>query len=335
MKKTLMIMLLSLGALFSCHEVLPPELPLLLQEVSTYNTSNSPMHSNQIQAVAIESPSVFWMAVNNELIRVDKTDGAWRTYVSSNTPLPSGEIRVISIDAQKRVWIGTDNGLAMLDENTWSVYNTSNSELPSDAITQIVPHPSQDLVWVGTENGLFKLEGDIETFYDDSNSGLMDGVIRSMTLDADGRLWVGTFDHMNNQGRVYQFYNDQWKVKKLETLQLTSSFPNSISTDGNDNVWIAISGTSASALVRVKDNEWVIYDQSNSSLPRAGIFKAASKGSSISLIGLFGIGSFNPSSVNDFRTRLIRVPNLITYDNEGKIWVADNDGLHVYIDQRQ
>lgn len=330
MKKVLVMLAFGLSAVFSCGEVCPYEPPLLFQEVKTYHIGNSPLPNNDVRAIVSEGTGIYWLGTPEGLARFDQRNDQWQVFHHANSPLPSDNIRALAIDWQMRLWVGTDQGLAVLDNGIWKVYEPSNSHIPNNAITQIVSHPSQDLVWVGTEKGLFKVEGSTQTFYDDSNSGLMDEIIYSLALGASGELWIGAFDHFNHQGRVYRFHNDQWQVKKLENLGLTSSFPYGIAIDQSNAVWISVSGTATSALVKVTDSEWLTYDHSNSSLPLAGIYKVSSRVNSLYLIGAFGLGKFTPSLVNEFQTTTLDFPKALIFDELGRIWVATSSGVIVF-----
>jgi hypothetical protein len=85
------------------------------------------------------------------------------------------------------LWAGSENlGLAKYDGNEWNVYNTSNSDLPSNFIYSI-KHDGNTL-WLGTWNGLVRAEDSNWIIY---YSTLLTGCIRSIVLD-EKVLWVGT-----------------------------------------------------------------------------------------------------------------------------------------------
>ncbi len=68
--------------------------------------------------------------------------------------MPNNTIRALDIDAQGNKWIGTyGGGLARFDGVNWTVYDTSNSELPDNRLYYLAIDDAKGNVWIGTENG--------------------------------------------------------------------------------------------------------------------------------------------------------------------------------------
>jgi ligand-binding sensor domain-containing protein len=85
-----------------------------------------------------------------------------------------------------------DGGVAKFDGVNWTVYNTSNSGLPSNNVTSIAID-AQGKQWIGTEyGGLAKFDGVNWTVYNTSNSGLPDNDVRAIAIDGQGNKWIGT-----------------------------------------------------------------------------------------------------------------------------------------------
>ena len=84
-------------------------------------------------------------------------------------------VTCLAIDGSGNKWIGTWNGgLAKFDGTNWTVYNTSNSGLPDNAVCCIAIDGSGNK-WIGTyDGGLAKFDGTNWTVYNTSNSGLPD-----------------------------------------------------------------------------------------------------------------------------------------------------------------
>jgi hypothetical protein len=72
-------------------------------------------------------------------------------------------VRAIAVDAANRKWIGTTNGLWLIsaDGKTELLrFNTENSPLPSNQITDIEIDPKTGEVFIGTLSGLLSYQGD-------------------------------------------------------------------------------------------------------------------------------------------------------------------------------
>lgn len=83
--------------------------------------------------------------------------------------------------------------LPSIGQETWDVYNTSNSPLASNTVRCISGDNGGNL-WVGTDNGLYSFDGSNWTSFDTSNSDIPSNHIRSIFVDAYDSVWVGTQD---------------------------------------------------------------------------------------------------------------------------------------------
>jgi len=68
------------------------------------------------------------------LVKLDKRTGEFVIYASWNSGLPDNDVEAITIDGSGNKWIGTHGGLAKFDGTNWTVYNWSNSPLPSNEV---------------------------------------------------------------------------------------------------------------------------------------------------------------------------------------------------------
>ena len=68
------------------------------------------------------------------------------------------------------------------DGLNWTVYNTSNSSLPSDSIFAIAID-SKGSRWIGTSRGLAKFDSVNWTVYNTSNSGLPSNYVYAIAMD--------------------------------------------------------------------------------------------------------------------------------------------------------
>jgi hypothetical protein len=83
--------------------------------------------------------------------------------------------------------------VAHFDGLNWTVYNTSNSGLPSNTVRAIATDPDGSR-WFGTfGGGVAHFAGVSWTVYDPSNSGLPHDSVHVIATDPDGSHWFGTW----------------------------------------------------------------------------------------------------------------------------------------------
>ena len=100
--------------------------------------------------------------------------------------LPSQSLKSIAQDEQGYMWLGTQFGLSRFDGNTFTNFNTQNSDfLPSNGINKLLVD-STGLLWVGTKNGLVTL--DPKTMM--SQTFNVKGPVRDILEDSKGSIWI-------------------------------------------------------------------------------------------------------------------------------------------------
>jgi ligand-binding sensor domain-containing protein len=157
------------------------------------------------------------------------------------------------------LWIGTYLGLAKFNGTIFSIYNSSNSNLPSDFIFSILIDDSNNK-WIGTSEGLAKFDGSSWTVFNTANSGLPYNSIRSLALDTFGRLWIGLY------GALVKFDGSTWTVYDESNSNIPLNLGvTSIDTDAYNSVWM---GTVFGGLADFNGIDyWTVYNEFNSNLP--------------------------------------------------------------------
>jgi len=133
-------------------------------------------------------------------------------------------------DRAGRLWRGTfSSGLDCHEPGGIRTYTTTNG-LSSDSITALAEAPDGS-IWAGTEQGLHRIEDAKITRF-----GVADGLghvwVRSLCVDSQGMLWVGTAG-----GGL-----SAWKDGRFVTLGVTHGLPNGrvdlLLDDGHQNLWV-------------------------------------------------------------------------------------------------
>lgn len=60
-----------------------------------------------------------------------------KTFRPDNSQAPSDYINSLSVDNSNNIWIGSIAGLAKFDGVNWTIFDTSNSALPSNIVNAI------------------------------------------------------------------------------------------------------------------------------------------------------------------------------------------------------
>ncbi len=95
-----------------------------------------------------------WFGSLTGLFQVSSTGVAQRVELPAEL---AGRVNTVAADAVGNIWVGTVNGLGIYrsDVNEWrSIYNTSNSPLLNNEVTEIEINVSTGLAYIGTLGGL-------------------------------------------------------------------------------------------------------------------------------------------------------------------------------------
>ncbi len=144
-------------------------------------------HNSQANALLLTRDGVCWVASAGGVLRYK--DPVAAADEVSWFELPGENIVSIAEDQDGALWAGTHSGkLWQLRAGKWSLQNSVSS---SNSITAILPAPN-GVVWVGTEGGgLIGLSHSGAIVFN-KNSGLPSDIVRTLYLDAEGTLWIGT-----------------------------------------------------------------------------------------------------------------------------------------------
>ncbi|MBN1593783.1 MAG: PQQ-binding-like beta-propeller repeat protein, partial [Candidatus Coatesbacteria bacterium] len=211
--------------------------------------------SNYINDIALDhriGNGAVWFATNLGVSLFDKAS-AWTTYDTTTTggALPSDRVMAVALDPRStlggvyRTWFATDNGLACYTTGStehWDTFTTSNSGLPSNYVTSLAGEvrDGEYYLWVGTNWGvaMYDLVNDTWVTYDASNSGILSENVRSLLVDPDGSIWIGTTNGIS----IFDLPST-WTSIRTSTPNsgLGSNAINAMAKGSGNNYWIATS----------------------------------------------------------------------------------------------
>lgn len=118
-----------------------------------YTRENSLLISNSVRVVRFAPDGSFWAGTNFGLSRFDEGIERFRDVNLPNTI--SSDVTALEFDGRGNLWIGTRDGLAFRDAATGqiNIYNSLNSDLPSNRIQEITVDKSSGNIYIATDNG--------------------------------------------------------------------------------------------------------------------------------------------------------------------------------------
>lgn len=133
----------------------------------------------------------------------------WKTY-TKDQGLPSNHLSDIALAAANQIWIASDSGLTYFDGNSFTNFNTQNSNLPSNNLKELAFVNGN--IWMTTDSGLSKYDGRNFTNYNESN-GLLQNYINDIAVDTNGTIWIAANRGVSRFDGV-TFTHDSGKLAK-------------------------------------------------------------------------------------------------------------------------
>ncbi|UOQ52017.1 T9SS type A sorting domain-containing protein [Hymenobacter cellulosivorans] len=224
-----------------------------LAQWQTLNVTNSPLHSNVVREVAIDSDGSQWIATQRALQHLSGT--TWTTFTAANG-LPSSNVVSLAV-RNGIVWVGTDKGLSRFDGTTWTYFNDP-TKLPVGrfggndlTITELVIS-STGTVWMAGSRGIARFDGITWTKFNSSNSSLKEEAVTSLALDETvNMLWIGTNCNSTNSGLYgLNTLNFSFRYHKL-------TGNNCVHGVAVNNLGAVVIGTCNTSMLLTLDNGWL------------------------------------------------------------------------------
>ncbi len=177
------------------------------------------LNANQIFCMREDKSGNFWIGANGGGLTILTADFQVKERYTPNPRNPgeillpiNGYLRDILQDRSGRMWLATHGGgIALRDpaSGKFTIYNTQNSNLPSDKVQSLL-EDRQGNIWIATFGGGFSLfdNGRFITFSE--KDGLGNNNIHKIVEDQQGRLWLSTdqgLSSFNKEQRKFNNYN--------------------------------------------------------------------------------------------------------------------------------
>lgn len=237
---------------------------------------------------------------------------------------------------ENHIIIGTDIGLYLYDNNKKRLTLLSD-ELKNRRI-QAILHRSGDEIWVGTEGlGLFlinyKTDEILNNYTHSPNfeESICSDYIRTMLIDNESRLWIGTFHGLSlfngEAKRFHNYYNDP-----LDETSISQNSIRSLMQDTEGGIWLG-SYYGGVNYYHPLNNQFLHIKQTprNNSLNDRIISPIVEDSDGTIWIGTNdkGVNIFKPD-INSF-SYLSKETNSSFNSNNIKSFLLSTDNKHIYI----
>ena len=309
-----------------------------------YNGDNLNIPLQEVYAITFDNNGILWARSGYEIYSFDGYE--WSYYYLPDLLPCSGSaygVKSLAADSTGTIWFSQlhsendDLGLISYDGNSWSIYDTSNSNLPSNRIPFIEVAES-GIVWLGTDSGLVSFQDQEMEVYNTANSGIINNNISSICAGDNGALWLGAGRDLCNytdgvwaeyavgsdwlqgtpvlasartlndvwiasyssswQTQIEHYNGINWEVYTSEDIGWTAGTITCLSFDHESNLWV---GSDSAGLAVFDGVSWNAYNTHNSNIPSDEIndIKFDNNGEQILGTGV-GIARFTGGNWNDY-----------------------------------
>ncbi len=165
----------------------------------------------------------------------------------------------ITFDSLNNKWVATGfNGLAKLTGNTWSFFDTINSNIPGNLVRAVVID-KRNIIWVATNKGIGRYDGVNWIKYDTATLVYVFGIV----VDDNNVKWMASL------GNGLIKYNDTtWTYYKMNNSGIQTNLISGIALENNIK-WLS---TGYDGIIKYNDTNFINYNYSNSGIPSNSVW---------------------------------------------------------------
>ncbi|MDF9798031.1 ligand-binding sensor domain-containing protein/signal transduction histidine kinase [Catalinimonas alkaloidigena] len=235
----------------SMFQWIEEEKKLIKHDIGLNESEDISFSTSMISVISIDDREGVWIGTSEgKLLRWDNNKKKWKHYTLPLTFSTNESIESIYLDQKGTLWIGVlEHGLFYWNGQDDNIHSASELiPLENLVFTPKVFAENEEHLWIGTlSQGIFQWNRNTGqlTHYtkkDKGQMGLPSNQITGLSLDSQGKLYIGTFDQgvcrLDLQTKEFSQINEQ--------SGLVSNRITSLSKTGFDKIWIAtIEGVSS------------------------------------------------------------------------------------------
>lgn len=180
---------------------------------------------NNVNDVIFDLSKNIWVCtVNGGLVSMGK-NGMLIAFNLANSGVPDNTLLAVTSGTDNVKWMTTPtDGIGRYDGTLWQTFNTSNSGLASNLVTDIVAVPQNEAIYIGTTNAGLSIYHPPANTWNNLTTGLPDlhitAIAASEAASAGVNLWLGT----NTGGLV--LVNDNITSVNFSASHTFTPYPN-------------------------------------------------------------------------------------------------------------
>lgn len=301
-----------------------------------YNTQNSIMPHNHVYAIAVDLDDKKWIGTGDESVCLLGNDFEGCTWLGCTAS-------EITVDHLGGKWFSTDCGVLEYNQQEWTTYDTSNSDLPDNFILDVVIDWWSQRWFATQSKGVVRYDNGVWTVFDPSNSNVPSYTITAVEVDNDNNIWIGT-----PRSGAAMFNRTTWAVYDTTDGRLGTSSIGDIDCDPDGNIWIGLKAESPlhsssstrdqllGGVTKFDGTNWTTYKASedNQELILDVTTIMARSADEVWVGGFGGASRFNGTEWKLFNRSNSGLPdnsvNAIGVDDAGFIWFGTYEGLARY-----
>lgn len=140
-------------------------------------------------------------------------------------------------DAQNNLYTCNFEGLLKFDGGTWTMYNSTNTTMPVDAVNDMEFSASGDK-WISTGGGgLIYSSVDGFTIYNMDNSGIPSNYVDYLAVDSEDNVWMVT-EAWGDNPVLTRFDGTYWSVFTPGNSGFPEDYITCLTIDQQDRIWM-------------------------------------------------------------------------------------------------
>lgn len=239
-----------------------------------FNKENSPLLSNSVSYIAIDSLNNKWIATSDSGL-IKYTGTQWIKFNKSNSSIPTNSIWSLTIERDTIVWLAAwSDGIIKYNGINWIKYDVTNSPLTSDK-SNFVKIDGAGIKWIGIDYGpLYSFDNTNWKIHAKPplSTPYLNNVTKALAFDKDWNKWIaghrGPEGGLPARGIFAMLKDTTWFF--YDSTKVGSSIINNyhgITVDKNNIKW----ATTRDGLLRYNDTTWFQFSQNNSPIKSAAV----------------------------------------------------------------
>ncbi|PRY88549.1 hybrid sensor histidine kinase/response regulator transcription factor [Mongoliibacter ruber] len=297
-------------------------------------TSRDGLPSNTISAIAQDSEDFIWVGTANGVARYD--GNSFLIFRKEEYPLLAANEISSLLAVGEEIWVGTWKGLSRINSKTFEI--TPVELDPTIAIRTMYLDP-KGIVWVGSTKGLLRFNGEEMETFDVKKNGLSHNMVRSVFMDHEDNLWVGTYDRINKlpsgKGKFTSY-----ELKGNYKPSLKNNLIMDIKPDQVDRDYLWVGTETGLVRMHIPSGSYETFNEENAGFSNEVIKSIYLTQSGDIYMGTdFGVNIFKPE--DESVEKLFHHPELpysigsnvsmqIFEDSGGVVWFVTSNGLSLF-----